>query len=182
MTIRMFVLAVLLFAGHSAQSHPHDDVEQQALLSVGLDTATLEVRIVPSFDEGAQIFDHLDLDGSGDISVDEATAFGKRVLEHAVLTVEGSPVDLGNLRVAIPDRGQVSSGLGLITVTSEGTYPALNGETARIAFEITYEDLSHDWFVQPFFFPDLNSALKLDDLERSSAGHHVALRFSRKEN
>ena len=43
------------------------------------------------------------------------------------------------------DRGSVSAGFGLIEVDA----------VASIDFEISYGEISHDWFIQPFYLTEL---------------------------
>lgn len=172
-----FALVGLLLTANLLHAHLHDDVEQQALLSIGLDRATLEIRIIPSFDEGATVFAHLDSDADGTVSADEASSFGIEILSRSNLVVNDLPVDLGNLRIIVPQASQISSGQGVISVTTNANFPALNGARTSVHFEITYAELSNSWFIQPFFFADLNRTFSMDTLVRSSDGTRVDLTF-----
>lgn len=73
-----FLLALLLLTGPLA-AHPHTKVEQQAILSIGLERAAIRIRILPSYDEGAEIFAHIDLDGDGKVPEAEVLHFAEEV-------------------------------------------------------------------------------------------------------
>ena len=172
------VVAVVAFAIGSAVAHPHEDIDQQVLLSVGTGEVIVQIRISPSFTEGAAIFAHIDADADGAISEAEAEAFGAAVIADAALEVDGRRFDFNTPRVSVPALEWVAAGLGLIEVDATAAVNLTAAERHRVDFEILYEDLAHEWFVQPFYFPELMSALPQQSIERSAAGNRVRIAFA----
>lgn len=170
--------ASLLVVSGAAQAHPHDHVEQQALLSIGLDRVVLQVRIVPSYIEGAAIYAHIDDDGDGHVSDDEAAAFAENVISKTRMTLDANEIAFEPPSVKMPDRKSVSSGLGVIEVDAKTSIELTATETHILAFDIAFEAFSHDWFVQPFFFESLDKAVPSKSVERSESSHGIAIAFS----
>ena len=172
-----FLLPLILLVGPVA-AHPHTKVEQQAMLSIGLDRASLSIRIVPSYDEGAAILAYIDKNEDGVISQAEETLFGQAVLSQTRLTVDRSEVALSGLSVAIPDAAEIASGSGIIEINAEARYQKLTGQAHSIALTVSYEDLSHDWFVQPFFYKDLHNSYPEMEVSRSNDRLHTEIILS----
>lgn len=162
----------------TAAAHPHKDIDQQVLLSVGPGEVIVQVRIAPSFTEGAAIFAHIDADGDGAVSESEADAFGADVIANAALKVDGRRFPFNAPRVSVPALEWVAAGLGLIEVDATAAVNLTAVERHRVDFEISYADLAHEWFVQPFYFPELMSALPSQSIERSAAGNRVRIAFA----
>lgn len=174
-----FLFALFLLAGPLA-AHPHSKVEQQAILSIGLNRAVLSIRIVPSYDEGAAIFAHLDQDEDGEVSETEAMLFGDALIAKTEFVVDGTEVAFGYLSVKVPDAKIVATGEGMIEVRAEARFPELKSAEPVIRFLIGYEDLSHHWFTQPFNFGDLADAFPHQSIERSEDGTRLMVKLSRK--
>lgn len=174
-------LAGLLLAGASvgtAAAHPHEDIDQQVLLSVGTDEVIVQIRIAPSYTDGAAIFAHIDTDADGAISESEADAFGADVIASAALKVDGRRFAFNAPRVSVPALEWVAAGIGLIEVDATAAVNLTAVARHRVDFEISYEDLAHEWFVQPFYFPELISALPSQSIERSASGNRVRIAFA----
>jgi hypothetical protein len=174
--IGLAVAGLLAFSG-MAGAHPHSYVDQQALIFVGLDALDLTIRIVPSFEDGAAIFAHIDSDGNGFVSDREATAFGAAVVAKAELEVDGREVTLLNALATVPSIEQLAAGGGVIEVEAQASFALGSGGKHRLVFGIAYEDLSHDWFIQPFFYRglvDTGSPV----VQRTDTGNRVGIVFS----
>ncbi|MGI9250282.1 MAG: hypothetical protein ACR2PR_03685 [Pseudohongiellaceae bacterium] len=173
------LLSLFLFVNaNTAQAHPHNDVEQQALISIGWDSLALEIRIVPSLDEGAAIYAHIDSNGDGLVSDSEAAVFGAQVLSKARLEVGGDEISLGNPNVLIPNKESVSAGLAVIKIDADASFPPITNARHTVAFEITYEEFSQDWFIQPFFYAPLMEQPTKPSVHRSASGHRVEIKLS----
>ncbi len=173
----VLTLALLPLAG-AAGAHPHSYVDQQVQLSIGLDVVDVTAVIVPSSEEGAAIYARLDADGDGTVSPDEASTFGTALVKGMKLLVDGQKVELADADVAVAEAEEVRSGNGAITVTVAAPAGLDQGAAHRILFEVTYGEFSHEWFVQPYYYPDLIEAFETPVLERSPEGRHVAIQLS----
>lgn len=171
-----FAIAVLSATCLAAQAHPHRYVEQQALLYVGLDSVDVTIRIVPSFVEGAAIFARIDSDGNGLVSDEEATAFGLEVLARSRLDVDGLSVPWSGVAANVPARHLIAAGSGVIEIELSAPYRLARGQDHRIDFEVAYDELSHDWFVQPYFYESLVEATSSRTVERTDDVHRVRIR------
>lgn len=173
--VRVTGLLLACVAFGSVQAHPHKDIDQQVLLSVGPGAVTAQVRIAPSYTDGAAIFAHIDADGDGKVSASEAAAFGSAVMARASLRVDGLRFEFKSPHVAVPDREWVAAGLGLIEIDATAAINLTARAPHKVDFAMAYDELAHDWFIQPFYYPDLLSALPAQAIERSAAGNSVAI-------
>lgn len=171
---------VLLFLSKTLLAHPHSKIEQQALISVGLDRAVLAIRIMPSYDEGTTIFATIDGNGDGIVSDDEAETFGQQVLGGMALYVDGQMHSFGKVAVNIPEARLVRSGQGMIQVKATASFVRLGGTRHKMQLRISYEHLSHNWYIQPFFYSNLLKEYVSRAIERSPDGRHVEIAFSRR--
>jgi hypothetical protein len=159
----------------TAGAHPHEDIDQQVLLSVGTGEVTVQVRIAPSFIDGAAIFAHIDTNGDGEVSDAEAKAFGSDVIARAALRVDGQVFEFNAPRVSVPALKWVSAGFGVIEVDATAAVKLMAVARHRVDFEISYGDLAHEWFIQPFYYRDLVSKLSSQSFERLSSGNRVVI-------
>lgn len=147
-------------------AHPHHHIEQQAQLTISADSVELVLRIVPSIGEGAAMFDSIDLDGDGNVSAAEATAFGSDIIPTADLRRGGRSFRFGEPSLAIPTRELVAQGRGVIEVRAVASFDGREQAADPIEFEITYHRFSPTWFVQPFVSRDLYAAMSSVVIER----------------
>lgn len=175
--IRMTVLGLLTLAG-TAEAHPHSYVDQQAMISVGLDAVVLTVRIVPSFEDGAAIFALIDADGNGVVSDREAAVFGAAVVKRAELEIDGRRFALRAATSTVPSKDRVSTGFGMIEVEAVAPIALGSGSDHRLAFSIGYQEFAHDWLIQPFFYRSFVDATSMRRVERTQSGNRVAIAFS----
>jgi hypothetical protein len=173
---RVLALALLPLAG-VAGAHPHSYVDQQVQLSLGLEEVHVTAVIVPSVEEGAAIYAHLDADGNGIVSPDEASDFGTALLEGMRFVVDGQEVELARAGTRVAGAEEIRSGSGAITVTAAAPVDLDPAAAHQILFEVTYGEFSHEWFVQPFYTPQLVEAFGTPALERSPEGQQVAISF-----
>lgn len=168
------LLLACVVAG-AVRAHPHENIDQQVLLSVGAGEVIVQIRIAPSYIDGAAIFAHIDADGDGVVSVSEAEEFGSDVMARATLSVDGRRFDFNAPKVSIPAREWVSAGVGLIEVDATAAINIASLSRHRIDFRIGYDEFAHDWFIQPFYYPELMHALPEQSIGRSSSGDRVEI-------
>lgn len=164
-----YVLPLIFVAG-TAAVHPHSHVDQQAALSIGLDRASLSIRIVPSHDESPEILAHIDSDGDGTVPPTEARAFGDAVLSEVLLTVDEAHIALANISVDMSNVAAISSGTGMIEIRAEATYPELIEAGHTIGLSISYEELAHGWLIQPYIFQDAQARYETFKVDRAADG------------
>ena len=172
-----FATAVLAAASVVAQAHPHRYVDQQALLYVGLETVDVTIRIVPSFVEGTAIFDRIDSDGNGLVSEDEAAAFGMEILSKTRLDIDGQSIPWSSVAANVPARHLIAAGSGMIEVELSAPSSLTGGENHVIDFQVAYDNLSHVWFLQPYYYEGLVEATSSRIVERTDDAHRIRIRF-----
>jgi len=178
---RFAFIVCLLACLETAGAHPHNYVDQQALLSVGANTVDVNIRIVPSFENGAAIFAAIDADGNGVVSQAEAAAFAAAVVANTSLEVDGNSIALQNATATVPYIDKVAAGFGIIEVDASAWFALSGVGEHQIAFAISYDDFSHDWQVQPFFYTDFAETISAQTVARSATGNHkVTIRFELK--
>ena len=156
-------------------AHPHEDIDQQVLLSVGTGEVIVQIRIAPSYLDGAAIFAHIDADGDGLVSVSEAEDFGSDVMAHATLSVDGRRFDFDAPEVSVPAREWVAAGVGLIEIDAAAAINIAAPSRHRVVFGMGYDDFAHDWFIQPFYYRELMLALPEQSIGRSSSGDRIEI-------
>lgn len=161
-------------------THPHSYVDQQVKLSLAPDAATVTVVIVPSSTEGAAILASLDTDGSGGVELSEASSFANAVLTDVVLVLDGQAVALTDAAVSMPPADQIAAGTGAIQIRAQAVLTLPSDQPHEISFTISYDDLSHDWFVQPFYHDDLLAGFGAPGLSRSPQGDSVTITLTPK--
>ncbi|WP_159590795.1 DUF1007 family protein [Chelativorans xinjiangense] len=176
--MRGLFIAALVALPVAAAAHPHSYTDQQVQLSVGLEVADVSVVIVPSTGDGAAIFSHIDLDGDGTASNEEAQAFGADVLATAELTVDGRAFAFTEADVTIPSADEAAKGAGAIVIKASTPISLSEAEAHQVDFGIGYGVFSHDWFVQPFFHPDLIEKTSSRSVDRTKADGKVVIRFN----
>lgn len=162
----------------TAGAHPHQYIDQQVQLTVGLETVELTVVIVPSIQDAAAMFAHIDGDGDGAVSLTELQSFGAEVLAGAELTVDDRTLVFTQAVVAVPDAAEVATGTAAITVTASTDVRLAERGAHRVDFVMSYGVFSHNWFVQPFFFPDLLKNTRSPSVDRTADDGTVVIRFS----
>lgn len=176
--MRRMLLMATIAAPVQASAHPHHYVEQQAQLSIGLTTVELAIVIVPSRENAAAILSTIDTNGDGETSDKEAWKFAADVVSATRLTVDGRSFAFTLANVGIPDAKNAASGTAAITVNASTELRLAAQKAHSIGFAITYEEFSHDWFAQPFLFPNLLGKISQLEIDRSDTTRKVVVRFS----
>jgi len=171
--------AALVAAGTTsvASAHPHENVDQQVHLAIGSDRVVAQVRIAPSYTDGAAIFARIDIDGDGVVSEAEATRFGVDVITDAALSLNGTAVRLRMGAVSVPTRDMAAAGFGVIEIEAVAAIRVADDSTQEIGFEIAYAEIAHDWFIQPFYFAELMTARAVPAIERVPSGDRITVRI-----
>ena len=159
-------------------AHPHSYVDQQVQLSMGLDVIDVTMIIVPSAEEGAAIFAHLDSGADGILSPQEATDFGAALINGMRLEVDGQVVGLSEPVAEVAEAEEIRAGTGAIRVKATAPVSLAPDSAHQVVFDVTYGEFSHEWFVQPFYHPDLIKAFENPALERSPEGDQVIVWLS----
>jgi hypothetical protein len=176
--MRGLFIAAALAIPVTAGAHPHRYIDQQVQLSVGIEAVDMTVVIVPSTQDGAAMYSHIDSDGDGVVSDQEAQAFGADVLAATELTVDGRAFVFAPADVKVPEADAVAKGTAAIIVNASAHVSLAGREAHRLDFGISYEAFSHDWFVQPFIHPDLLENTSSPSVDRTGGEGKVVIRFS----
>ncbi len=171
--MRGLAMLLALVAGMPALAHPHLYVDQQVRLSLGLSSAEAVLTIVPSVEDGAAIFDYIDADANGKIDAAETAGFGQQVTAAIRLIVDGTSIPFAITGTTLADRALLAAGAGRIELQATAEF-ALSGPGPHdVEFAVWFYAFDHDWFVQPFYFPDLVEAAGYPDFTRSEDGSRV---------
>lgn len=161
--------------GAPTLAHPHSQVDQQLLVSLGRDGAAMQILITPSASNGAEIYGQIDLDRSGEINDAEAQAFAARVASAVRVEIDQTNMAISVTRVDLPDLDSMVAATRPITLETSVTFEALAIEPHEIVIEMSYQDLSHDWFIQPYLRPDLIALDAAPRIERREDGRWMKI-------
>lgn len=180
----MFSKALILITGlvvtNQVYGHPHTDVKQQVLLSIGQQATDVNIHIMPSYTEGEDIWYHIDSNRDMQISAVEAESFADKVFNMSDIAINGIQIQLHQRQAQIPSFEEVSAGVGTIKLSSRARYD-LDTELQKeqqLTFEIHYEEIAHNWHIQPFYFQRFNQVMGNKSIQRSNRGHRLQLNFS----
>ena len=112
---------------------------------------------------------------NGLVSDREASNFGRSILEDVTILVDGEQVSFFTPVVSIPDLQSINSGFGMIELETSVDIQLTDQRQHKLSFAIGYQEFANDWFIQPFYFPDLNETIPNKRLERSHTDHSVML-------
>ena len=166
--------AVVLF-GTTASAHPHTDVDQQLLITFGVDDAALTYVIVPSIGSGPAFLAMIDSDSDGAISPSEADQFANAITAATSILTNGTQVVATNVFAIMPPVENITSATAPITVKATVDMPfAMSGEHS-IVVDVAFDAMSHDWFVQPFYRSDLIDLTGTPELMRQNDTNAISI-------
>jgi hypothetical protein len=105
-----------------ADAHALDEYVQALRVGVSLDRIELFLDLTPGMNIAADVVRHVDADGDGVVTPNEAQAYGSRVISDLRATLDDHTVALTLTRVEVPTLGELRSGAGVIRV--EALLPA----------------------------------------------------------
>ncbi|MBY5827571.1 DUF1007 family protein [Rhizobium leguminosarum] len=175
--MRGVIVALALAIPGGAMAHPHNFTDQQVQLSVGLAAVHVRIFVMPSPKDGPVIFSHIDTDDDGVVTNAEAKAFGADVLAATELTVDERGFAFTNVEVTLPSAREAENGSAAIIVQASTPISWARQQSHSLQFSITYGALSHSWFIQPFFHPDLFRASVPPTVDRATSEGMVVVRF-----
>ena len=171
---RILTAAAVLF-GTAAYAHPHTDVDQQILMTFGVDQAALTYVIVPSISAGPDVVALIDTDQNGDISTAEADAFAADITAATVIMVNGERADIANAFAILPPVENIESATAPITIKATVPLPFAQSGDTIVTAESTYDAISHDWFIQPFYSRELTGLTGMPTLTRHDATIEISV-------
>ena len=164
----LIVPGVALIAAPQLAAHPHVQIEQQAHLSLGRTRAVVTYHLIPPQNGGAHLFDHIDTNGDGALNAAEKLAFAKAVTGQSTLVADKAKVPLTVTHYAFPDRATMVKHGGVIKVRGSAQLTLNAGQRHRVSFAVGYTKFSKRWFVQPFYYPDVQVAKPVLNRPRGS--------------
>lgn len=170
---KLLLPLILLFISLTINAHPHTKVKQQALVSIGINRLELTIRIIPSYDEGADIYRHLDTDKNGELSQAEQYSFATKLLQETAISLDTVPLNLQQLSVNTSDKNDIISGHGHIEIKASAKLALSIKQTNRLMLAVNYEELSHHWFIQPFLYRDIKKHFTEPKIKRFNKNNDV---------
>lgn len=100
-----------------AHAHRLDELLQSATLRVTPERVALHLRLVPGVNVAQQVWDDIDLDDDGDISLAEQQTYVRQVLADTVLRIDGKSVAPEVVAAWFPIQTDVKKGIGQISLS-----------------------------------------------------------------
>jgi hypothetical protein len=94
------------------------------------------------------------------------------------LEVDGQVVRFDEARATVPDLDEMSAGVGMIEIAATASFALARARDHRVTFQISYDELSHDWQLQPFFSTDFVERTSSRTVDRGGAPDRVSILFS----
>lgn len=98
-------------------AHRLDELLQSATLRVTPERIALHLRLVPGVNVAQQIWENIDLDHDGDISLAEQQAYVRQVLADTALRIDGKSVAPQVVAAWFPGEPDVKKGTGQISLS-----------------------------------------------------------------
>ncbi|WP_133064551.1 hypothetical protein [Marivivens niveibacter] len=165
--LRSLTGAVFLI-GTTASAHPHSDIDQQLLITLGVDDAALTYVIVPSIGSGPDFVSMIDTDTDGTISPAEADQFANAIAAATTILADDQTVELYDVFAIMPPVENIMSATAPITVKATVEMPFATSGIHSVGVDIAFDAMSHDWFIQPFYRSDLIDLTGTPELMRQN--------------
>ncbi len=104
------------------------------------------------------MFDHIDGNGDHVLNSAEKLAFAKAVVGQSILTADGARVPLAVTHYTFPDRATMVAHGGTIRLRAAAKLALSIDKHHRVSFDVEYGKFGKRWFVQPFYYPDIQPA------------------------
>ncbi len=160
-------------------AHPHSHVVQHAFLSINQGALKLKYRIFVPKDAEAEIYALIDTDRNQKITNEEAISFGNNIISKSLLLIDGNQILVKKPEVQVPDFELLATGMRVLTIQAVVSIHLANLSNQKIQFEVTFDDLSHRWILQPFLQKSILNAYATN-IERSKNGNRIELSFTAK--
>jgi hypothetical protein len=128
------LIAAALLLGASASAHRLDEYLQATLFSVEQDHIQAQMRLVPGVAVAYFILGGIDTNGDGILSGAEQQAYGERVLNDVLLTMDGKFLTPTLTSIAFPSLEEMKEGVGEIRLEFSAGLPR-GGPNRRLVFE-----------------------------------------------
>nr|WP_314447343.1 hypothetical protein [uncultured Sphingomonas sp.] len=175
MRLNYLVLAIAIVVAGPIAAHPHATIDQQAILSIDRNSLVIDYRVLPSFKDGAHMFDHLDTNGDHVLDNGEKRAFAAALLRSTSVVVDGKKAPLQLQNVSTPTRQVMARGAGLVLIRARSAIRLTPSQAHRLAIDIRYARFKNGWFIQPFYGRVLSKG-PAPELHRSSSGSALTIR------
>ena len=119
------VAAIVVTAWSTVSAHRRDEYLQAARIGIATDRVEIELDLTPGIALATLIGREIDLDGTGEISIGEGTAYAAVVLKSLRLDVDGTPLDLRLIASRFPTIAAMSAGEGTIRLRIAASTPPL---------------------------------------------------------
>ena len=115
-------------------------------------------HLIPPEGGGAHMFDHIDINGDHILNSAEKLAFAKAVAGQSNLTADGARIPLAVTHYTFPNRAMMAAQGGTIKLRAVGKLALNTGKRHRVSFDVGYTKFAKRWFVQPFYYTDIQPA------------------------
>jgi hypothetical protein len=132
------IAIAMMIAGPGARpvsAHRLDEYVQATRLGLSRGRIVVDLSLTPGAQIAAQLFDLIDLDGSGAISPDETRAYVRRVIADMTLIIDGRALPLTVARAVTPAWDEMSEGVGTIRVEAFAANALTDDGNHQIVFE-----------------------------------------------
>jgi hypothetical protein len=109
--------ALLMALATPAHAHRLDELLQSATLRVTPERVALHLRLVPGVNVAQQMWENIDLDHDGDISLAEQQTYVRQVLADTVLRIDDESVAPEVVAAWFPIQADVKKGIGQISLS-----------------------------------------------------------------
>jgi len=130
-----FALLVLLASNLSLSAHRRDEYLQAARLAVDPAAVQLELALTPGIAVADSVFDGVDRNGDGLLTMSEQQAYASQVLAAISLSVDGTPVGMQPVGLSFPEREMIRRGEGTIHLRYNAALPRLGEGEHRLFFQ-----------------------------------------------
>ena len=127
-------LAMLAVSSRPADSHQLDEYLQAARIAVTANSLVLEMSLTPGVAVAPRVFALIDRDGDGKASAAEIDSYARQVLNDAVLSLDGQPVQMTVARAECASWEEIRAGVGTIRLEARGENRAMSAGRHGIHF------------------------------------------------
>ncbi|HWW84651.1 MAG TPA: hypothetical protein VNZ26_13675 [Vicinamibacterales bacterium] len=159
-----------------ASAHRLDEYLQATRLSIDAGQVGLEIDLTPGVRVAHDVFEWMDTNRDGLVSPVEADAYAREVVRSIVLSVDGRPLSVTSLEIAVPQFAQMSLGLGTIRIRASAHDVPVSWGHHRLAFVNTHKPESSVYLVNVLM--PLDGRIEIGGEWRDPAQHGLTFDYS----
>jgi len=167
------LVAILMPA--PARAHRLDEYLQATRLSIDVDRVDVEIDLTPGVSVAREVFDVIDVNHDGRVSVAERDAYAAAVSRSIALSIDDRPIPIVDATLRVPEFADMSEGVGTIRLRASATLAAVGSGRHRLTYVNRHRPEGSVYLVNALVPSD--PRIHIATQERDAAQHQLTLDY-----